>query len=148
MTRERGSFLSPRVIVGLMIVGFGLALTLDNLDLMDAGDLIRYWPFGLVAIGLVKLLQDDERSGKISGGIMVVLGAMFAAENFTNFHFHVWRLWPLAVVGFGLMILMRAFGRNDGTREGLGYTQPSGGVSFGGGATSATGGGTTEQTLS
>ncbi|HXT69225.1 MAG TPA: DUF5668 domain-containing protein [Vicinamibacterales bacterium] len=148
MTRERGAFLSPRVIVGLMIVGFGLALTLDNLEIMEAGDLIRYWPFGLVAIGLVKLLQDEDRSSKISGGILVLLGAAFAAENFTNFHFHIWRLWPVAVIGFGLMILMRAFRSNTENREGLGYVSGSGGGSLGGGVASAKGGGTMEQTLS
>ncbi len=147
MTRERGSLLNPRLIVGLMVVGFGLALTLDNLDIMDAGDLIRFWPFGLVAIGLVKLLEQ-EKSGRIAGGVMILLGALFAAENFTSFHFHVWRLWPLAVVAFGLMILMRAFRPNDENRQGLGYGPPPGGMSVGGGVTAAKGGGTMDQKLS
>jgi len=148
MTPDRRSPFTPRVIVGLMIVGFGLALTLDNLHIMEAGNLIRYWPFGLIAIGLLKLLQDQERSSRISGGILVAVGLMFAAENFTNFHFHIWRLWPLAVVGFGLMILMRAFRTNAENRQGLGYGSGSDGVTFGGGVVAGKGTGSMEQTLS
>ena len=67
----------------------------------EAGDLLRYWPFGLIAVGVVKLFEESEKSSRISGGIMMLLGAAFAFENFTRYHFHVWRLWPLAIIGFG-----------------------------------------------
>lgn len=138
---------TPRVIVGLMIVGFGAALLLDNLDIMEAGDLIRYWPFGLVAIGLAKVLQDVDRSSKITGAILIGLGGLFAAENFTRFDFHVFKLWPLALVAFGVMLLARAFKPNTDNRQGIGYTETRGGSTAIGGGLSA-GGGTMDQSLS
>jgi len=149
MTREsRGLALSPRVIVGLLIVGFGLALMLDNLNVMEAGDLLRYWPFGLIAIGIAKVLQDQDRSSKISGALFIAVGGLFAVENFLFIRFDVWRWWPLAVVGFGLMILMRAYQGSQQGREGIGYGPPGGSTVLGGGLSSGKSGGTMEQSLS
>ena len=150
MTTDRqGLAFTPRVIVGLAVVGFGLALILDNLDVMEAGDILRYWQLGLIAIGLAKVLQDQERSSKIAGGIFMALGVLFSAENFGFFHFHFWQWWPLAVVLFGVMILYRALRPNPENRQGLGYPSPAvGSTVVGGGVSAGQGGGTTEQSLS
>ena len=144
----RGQWISPRLIAGLAIVGFGLALLLDNLDVMEAHDLIRFWPFGLIAIGLAKVVQDEERSSKISGILFMAVGVLFAAENFFFIHFHVWQWWPLALVVFGLLILFRAFRPNPDNREGFGVTTGTGGTTVWGGVSAAKGGGTMDQTLS
>lgn len=139
--------LTPRIIIGLMVVGFGAALLLDNLDIMEARDLIRFWPFGLVAIGLVKLIQDTERSSKIAGGLLAAVGALIAADRFLFLDLDVWRWWPLAVVAFGVMILMRAFKANTGNRQGPGYpTQGPDGTTMGG--LSAGKSGSSDQTVS
>jgi LiaF transmembrane domain/Cell wall-active antibiotics response LiaF, C-terminal len=140
--------LTPRVIIGMLIVGFGAALLLDNLGIMEAGDLIRYWPFGLIAIGLAKLLQDQDRSGRIAGGLFVGIGALIAVENFLFVRLDFWRWWPLAVVGFGILILVRAFRGNEENRQGLGYGSPGGSTVVGGGLSAGKGGGTMEQSLS
>jgi predicted membrane protein len=122
--------LSPRVIVGLLIVAFGLALTLDQLGVMNAGELIHYWPFGIVAVGIANVL-DRDRSKRTLGWIMVGIGALFVVENFFYIHINVWRFWPVAIVLFGLMIVYRSVRpRPDGV-EGVGYggregTSPSG----------------------
>ena len=147
--REIGSFpMTPRVIVGLLIVGFGAALLLDNLDLMEAGDLIRFWPIALMAIGAAKLLQDEDRSGRIAGGIFLGVGTLIAIQNFVFREMDFWRWWPLAVVGFGAMIVARAFRGNQDNRQGLGYVPPTGSTVVGGGVSAGKGGGTMEQSLS
>lgn len=149
MTEEARAFsLTPRVIVGLLIVVFGLALTLDNLNVMEAGDLIRYWPFGVMAVGLAKVLQDRERSSQIAGWLCIGVGVLFAMENFLFIEMNVWRWWPLAVVVFGLLIVYRAFQPNVEQRQGLGYVPPRSTTSIGGGVTSAPGSGSMDQSLS
>jgi len=149
MTREsRGFAITPRVIVGLLIVGFGAALLLDNLHVMRAGDLIRYWPFGLMAIGAAKLLQDEDRSGRIAGGLFVGIGALIDIQNFMFIEMDFWRWWPLAVVGFGVMILARALRGSQDNREGVGYVAPGGSTAVGGGLSAGKGGGTMSQSLS
>ncbi len=144
MTREfRGVSvmmpLTPRVIVGMLVVGFGAALLLDNLGIMEAGDLIRFWPFGLIAIGLAKLLQDQDRSGRIAGGMFAGIGTLIAIDNFLFVRLDFWRWWPLAVVGFGVLILARAFRSNEENRQGLGYGSPGGSTAVGGGLSAGEG---------
>jgi hypothetical protein len=149
MTADRPGFpVSPRVIVGLMIVAFGLALTLDNLDVMEARDLFRYWPFAVMAVGVAKVLEDRERSSRISGWLFVGVGALFAVQNFVYNDLRVWRWWPVAIVAFGVMILFRAMRLNPDDRHGLGYGSGSNTATIGGGVSSSKTGGTTEQSLS
>jgi predicted membrane protein len=143
----RGLPTTPRVIVGLMVVLFGAALLLDNLNIMEAGDLIRFWPFGLIAIGAAKLVQEEDRSGRIAGGLFVGIGVLIAIQNFVFFEMNVWRWWPLALVGFGVMILTRALRGNEQNRQGLGYGSPGGSTVLGGGL-SAGQSGTMDQSLS
>jgi hypothetical protein len=107
--------LTPRLVVGLLVVGFGLALMFDNLGWMNAGDLLRYWPFGLILVGLAKLFHDDSRSGRIAGGLLCALGILFALEIFWFVRFDVWRWWPLAIIFFGILIVSRAFSQQETT---------------------------------
>jgi predicted membrane protein len=107
--------MSVRVVVGLLIVGFGLAVMLDNLDLFEVGNLLHYWPFALILVGLVKLLQDDTRSGRTAGGLLTLVGVLFAAEIFVFHRFDVWRWWPLAIVVFGVLIILKALRGGEAT---------------------------------
>jgi len=115
--------MTPQLILGLMIVVFGLALTADNIGWMEAGDILRYWPLALVALGVAKLFQSDSRSGQIFGGLIILLGASLTADSVFRVRVHIWEWWPLAIVAFGLLIMTRAFG---------GPTVGRGGVRFGG----------------
>jgi uncharacterized membrane protein YeaQ/YmgE (transglycosylase-associated protein family) len=148
-TDTRGFSITPRLIAGLLIVAFGLVLTLDNLDVLDGGNLIRYWPFGLIAVGVAKLLQDRDRSGRIGGAILVLIGAMIAADRFYFFEIHVWRFWPLAIVFFGAVILWKALRPvSDVGRQEAGPVVGGGAVPFGTVGLSAPKPGTMEHTLS
>ncbi len=89
--------ISPRVVVGLLIVAFGMALTLDELGVMNSGELIHYWPFGIVAVGIANLL-DKDRSKRTLGWILTGVGALLVVENIFHFDVDIWRFWPLAIV--------------------------------------------------
>jgi len=135
--------ISPRVIVGLLIVAFGVALTLDQLHVLDAGDLIRYWPLGILAVGLAKVL-DKDRSNKTFGWILTGIGALLVTENIFGFNLDVWRFWPLVIVVFGLMIVYRSMHPKPENQEGPGYVIAGGTGAASAGAPKA---GTMQQTL-
>ncbi len=59
-TDPPGFRLTPHLIFGLMIILVGVVFTLDNLNIAHAEDYLRYWPAGLIAIGLAKLWQDRK----------------------------------------------------------------------------------------
>ena len=128
MSSDRaGSPITPRVIVGLLIVAFGFALLLDELDIIEAGRLIRFWPVALAAVGAAKLLQDGDRSGRTMGALMLGFGVLLSLDLFLPIDIDASRLWPLAIVGFGILLISRALRGAQPGREGLGYpTSPTG----------------------
>jgi hypothetical protein len=128
MSSDRGGFpITPRVIVGLLIVAFGFALLLDELDIIEAGRLIRYWPVALAAVGAAKLLQDRDRSGRTMGALMLGFGVLLSLDLVLPIDIDAGRLWPLAIVGFGILLISRALRGPQPGREGLGYpTYPPG----------------------
>jgi predicted membrane protein len=108
MTADRPSFRSPRVVAGLVVAGFGFLMLVDNLGWLDFGDVLRFWPLGLIVVGLAKVMQDDQ-PGRVLGWIMVGLGVLFATENIYFLRFDVWRWWPLAIIILGILIVAKAF---------------------------------------
>jgi len=108
-SEPKASWMSPRVIFGLLVVAFGLAMLLDNLDVLNALDLLRFWPVGLLLVGVAYMVQADGRSERIFGGILTAVGVVFVLEIFFGIEVHIWRWWPLAVVAFGALVVAKAF---------------------------------------
>src|SRR5687767_1851405 len=148
-TDRAGFPLMPRVIVGLLIVAFGIALLLDELNVIEAGELIRYWPVALAAVGAAKLLQDSDRSGRTVGAFMLFFGGLSSLDLFLAIDLDARRLWPLAVVGFGVLLIVRAFRGARPGRQGPGYpAYPPGGAAPTVPGMTYSGPGVMEQTLS
>jgi hypothetical protein len=69
--------LTPRLVVGLAIMLAGFLLALDSLGFADAGEIFRYSPLALVAVGVTKLLAGPaQRSG---ASFLIVLGTALLA---------------------------------------------------------------------
>ena len=47
---------------GVILIAIGVVLLLSNLDLVDLGDLLRFWPLILIAIG-ARIVFGDRGSG-------------------------------------------------------------------------------------
>ena len=99
---------TPQIILGLLIVAFGIILTLDNLDYLEAGKILRYWPLLLVAFGLARLLGTNCTSGRLSGIVMVVIGLWLTADQILVLTLDFDRWWPMILVGVGALIVYRA----------------------------------------
>ena len=80
----RGRVNIQQIAVGLCIVLLGTFLVLDRLGILSAQHTLRYWPIGLILIGLSVILQALVGDGKARS--TVPWGAIF---------------W-LVVLGFGL----------------------------------------------
>ena len=107
--RPAGFWLTPQALFGLLIIGAGLLLTADNLHWYDADRLLRYWPIGIVLVGALKLAQSQSSSGRVLGGIVVVVGMLLAAEHTLGWKVDVSDLWfPLALIVLGVMVILRA----------------------------------------
>jgi predicted membrane protein len=99
--------LSVKFVVGVFFTLLGILLTLDNLDLADADRFLPYWPLFLIAIGLMKLQDRDNR---IPATFAIAAGALLLLFTTDWVRFSIFDLWPVALILAGLAILARAFG--------------------------------------
>jgi hypothetical protein len=119
MTNEsRGSFrFTPQIILGLCIIAFGVALTADNLGLADASKILRWWPMGIVVVGVTRLLQASTGSARVFGGIVTFFGVALLGDSLQVFE--IWHWWPVAIIAMGLVIVFRAFGGSGTSSPGF-----------------------------
>jgi predicted membrane protein len=96
-----------KLVAGIFFVLFGVLLTLDNLDILYAGRVLRYWPVVLIVFGLLNL-GDAGRRGLAS--VAIVAGAVLLALRAHVIHLSFWSLWPIVLIIIGAVIVLRALG--------------------------------------
>jgi hypothetical protein len=98
--------LTPHVMFGLLISLVGVVFTLDNLNLADSGKYLRYWPAGLIAIGIAKLWQVRGGHGSALGGVFfVTAGTWMLLDTLELITVSFLDFWPLLLVMVGGMIV-------------------------------------------
>lgn len=98
--------LTTHLMFGLMIILVGVVFTLDNLNIAHAEDYLRYWPAGLIAIGLAKVWQ--ARSGydsPIGGVLFTLVGSWLLLDSLDYIDVNLFDFWPLLLVFVGSVIV-------------------------------------------
>ena len=111
MTRARFR-ITGQLITGLVLAGLGVLFTLDNLDLIRARDVLRYWPAVLMVVGISQVLQARSPAGTIGGSIWILFGAVLLGERL-NLVSNVFRFWPLFLVAVGSYVVWQSFNRGE-----------------------------------
>jgi hypothetical protein len=103
MTQDRPMRVTPQLLVGLMVIGVGVLFTLENFGLLRWDhQLLRYWPAGLIAIGLVKIWQSRGGMGGAFGGLLFTMaGTWLLLEQTTVIRISFRDLWPMLLVFVG-----------------------------------------------
>jgi hypothetical protein len=101
--RSRGNI--PGIVPALIVIGIGMLFLLNNLNIFFIHDIWRYWPGILIAVGLVKMVDSPLSSGRVTGGILVGVGALFLADNLGFLNLTWGNFWPLVLIGAGLVML-------------------------------------------
>jgi len=112
--------LTPHLMFGLMIIFIGVVFTLDNLELVRAGDYLRYWPAGLIVIGLAKLAQVRGGHGNPIGGVIfIAVGSWMLLDKLDVVPYSALDVWPMLLVFVGGMIVWQGL-RGRQHRSGAG----------------------------
>ena len=94
-----------RLIPAIIVIGIGVLFLLNNLNILYVSDWARYWPVIPIAIGLVKLVDANTPSGHVAGAIFVGVGAILLGQTLGYLNVRLHDLWPLILIGAGLMML-------------------------------------------
>jgi hypothetical protein len=118
-----------QIVVGILVVVFGLLLTAGNLGWVDRRQvlaLVRFWPLAISAVGVSRLLSAESRSSRIFAGVLIFFGVWLTAEQVYAFRIHIFQWWPLLLVLGGVWLISRAWDPEAPTPE----ASDSGGSEF------------------
>jgi predicted membrane protein len=105
---------TPRIILGLIVIGLGVLFTLDNLGVIAAGELLRWWPALLLAYGLSRLTGTGCGRSLTAGVFFTLLGALLLLREFGLVQLDPWDFWPVLLIAIGGSMLTGALRRSRG----------------------------------
>ncbi len=111
MTEAVAPRITGRMILGGLLILLGLLFTLDNLGVVNAGDLLDYWPLILIAVGFLKVLQRREDGQRAVGIVLIALGIFFQLRRLNVIDWSLGDVWPVLLIVLGGALLWRAVGR-------------------------------------
>ena len=105
------SISTPRLILGMLLIGTGVALILMNTGYLPYVRVWHFWPMLLVFGGLSKLFGD--RKERSDGFLLLLIGLWMQAATLKLFGLTWGNSWPLLLVVWGLHIMWRAMDRKS-----------------------------------
>jgi predicted membrane protein len=124
---------TPKFVIGVCLVLAGVVLALDQLGLLYANHLLRFWPAALIVIGLV-MLQRREGQSALRALVLIVVGGWLLLNTLGLVSLDLWEFFvPLLLVFFGARIMMRNRGSSSGAPPSLPGMGPQGNSPAGGG---------------
>jgi hypothetical protein len=100
---------TAHVVLGTMLAVVGVLFTLENLHVLRAWQILRYWPAALIVVGLVHISQSKAAGGWIGGAIWILIGSTMLGNRLGLVHVNVWNLWPLGLVLIGVRMATQAY---------------------------------------
>ena len=96
-------------ILGICVLAVGVILLLDNLGVMEAEDVIDFWPMILVLIGISHFLRPKGSRRWLAGWLFVFAGVIIQLSNFGYLRFDPFDLWPILLVIAGISLILKPF---------------------------------------
>jgi cell wall-active antibiotic response 4TMS protein YvqF len=103
------SVLTPRLIFGLVILTLGLLWTLDNLGLVNASEITRWWPLAAITWGVLRLQGIAGRRNGVVGTFWLVVGSISLLHTLGYTSITIFVLWPLFLILLGASLVFRAW---------------------------------------
>ena len=107
---HRSSPITPRFICGLLLIFIGVVFTLDRMDILHAGDVLRFWPAVLILAGAGKVMWPGSSTSRVTGMILIGVGGWLVLEVLDLVDASFWDFWPLLLVAIGVRIALQGFG--------------------------------------
>ncbi len=99
------------LIFGIIVVIAGVTLLLDQMNLIDANRVFRFWPLILVAFGISTLLTCQGSGRRFWGGFLILAGIGLQLQELGFARVRIETLWPIFIIAVGVLLVMQAFGK-------------------------------------
>jgi|SRR5688572_27718786 len=108
MTTETRLNITPQLIIGAFMILFGVLLTLDRMDLVEAARTLRFWPVVLIALGAWILYERGTGGHGFSGYMLMAIGFLLLMNSLGLARVRFWDLfWPVIIVLIGTRLVMQ-----------------------------------------
>lgn len=105
---------TPRLVLGVFLSILGILLALDNADLLEARQYLRYWPSVLIVMGAVMVGQSREGSGSVGGMILIAAGGWLLLNTLDVIDIGLWDVfWPLVLILVGANLIRQTLRRTS-----------------------------------
>jgi hypothetical protein len=115
---------TPRLVIGVGLALFGLLLTLDRLDIVDARYALRFWPVIVIAIGVLQYRNPPgpHRGARSANGLIwIVIGSWLLLNSLRILRVGIWDLfWPFVLIAVGVSLVMQTLRRSEAGAAGAG----------------------------
>lgn len=101
------------VVFAVLIIAAGVVLFLDNLGIYHFYNIWRLWPVALILLGVSKMFESQGVRGRLWAGLVTAAGVLFLLDNLGIWQLSWGLIWPLALVGIGVSMLLHAMERKD-----------------------------------
>lgn len=108
MDNNRPRHGAGQILIGVAVIALGCVFLLENLGFLDFDYTLQFWPVILILAGALKLSQSEHGAGKITGGILIGLGAVLILRSTGLFHISWRTLAPLLLIGLGLVVIFKS----------------------------------------
>ncbi len=105
--RDRPPF-SGRLLFGGVLLTLGVLWTADNLAILDADAVLRWWPALLLGYGLIRISGLFGSRRVASGTLFAIAGAWMLARELGIVDVSIFRLWPLFLIFIGATLVWRS----------------------------------------
>jgi hypothetical protein len=97
-----------RLMVGVVLVLFGVLWTLDNLGLSLAGQLLHWWPVLLVVYGVIRLTGTGMPRSPLQGAFFAGVGMLLVIARIAHLPVGLGVFFPLLTIFAGVSFVRRA----------------------------------------
>ena len=100
--------LGSQLLVGSLFVLAGIALLLENQEIINVGPIWRYWPLLVIAFGIAKFFRATTREEQGSGLSFTIIGLWFLVSVLELWGLTWHETWPAVFVAFGVSLVWKS----------------------------------------
>jgi hypothetical protein len=106
MNKQESYHWRRQLMWGLLLVAFGTAVFLDQMDIIETDDLWHYWPLVLIVIGINKTIGYPTARDFTTGLWIAFVGIWLFATLEGLFGLTFYNSWPLFIIISGVTMAL------------------------------------------